>query len=82
MHLKTVLLKPLGDYAEWRRNRMAGCYGSSPEDRYFEAMLFQYLEEQKEEEEVDQFNEEMRDAYEDLFGSSYIDTTYPSTSEK
>ncbi len=61
---------------------MAGCYGNSPEDRYFEAMLFQYLEEQEEEEEVDQFNEEMRDAYEDLFGSSYIDTTYPSTSEK
>lgn len=61
---------------------MAGCYGSSPEDRYFEAMLFQYLEEQEEEEEVDQFNEEMRDAYEDLFGSSYIDSTYPSTPGK
>lgn len=61
---------------------MAGCYGNDHEDRYFEAMLFQYLEEQEEEEEVDQFNEEMRDAYEDLFGSSYIDSTYPSTSEK
>jgi len=56
---------------------MAGCYGGSPEDRYFEAMLFQYLEEQEEEEEVAQFNEEMEDAYEDLFDSSYIDTTYP-----
>lgn len=34
---------------------MAGCYGNSPEDRYFEAMLFQYLEEQEEEEEVDYY---------------------------
>ena len=35
-------------------------------------------EEVEEEEEVDQFNEEMEDAYEDLFDSSYMDTTYPS----
>ncbi len=24
---------------------MAGCYGNEPEDRYFEGMLFRYLEE-------------------------------------
>ena len=35
---------------------MAGCYGSSKEDRYFETQLFYYLDE--EEEEYDEEYEE------------------------
>ena len=66
---------------------MAGCYGNSPEDQYFERLLFQYLEEQEynEEEELEMFNEEMDDAYlENMPYSTFpdLDSTYPSTSEK
>lgn len=87
MHLKMVLLKPLGDYAEWRRSKMAGCYGGSLEDRYYERLLFQYLEEQEynEEEELEMFNEEMDDAYlENMPYSPFpdLDSTYPSTPGK
>ena len=32
---------------------MAGCYGNSFEDRYFEAMLHRYLDEQEEQEDND-----------------------------
>lgn len=35
---------------------MAGCYGNSAEDRYFETMLYHYLDE--EEEEYDEEYEE------------------------
>lgn len=36
---------------------MAGCYGGSPEDRYYEAMLFRYLESQDELEEDDEISD-------------------------
>ena len=31
---------------------MSGCYGNSPEDKYFESMLFRYLDEQEDEDEL------------------------------
>ena len=31
---------------------MSGCYGNSPEDRCFESMLFRYLDEQENEDEL------------------------------
>lgn len=30
---------------------MSGCYGNNPEDRYFESMLFRYLDNLREDEE-------------------------------
>lgn len=54
---------------------MAGCYGSDPEDRYFEAMLFRYLEEQD-------YNSTEEEEYEDMPDIDDAVDTYPSPSEK
>jgi hypothetical protein len=48
---------------------MAGCYGKSAEDRYFQSLLYKYLDEQEEEEEDrdrdDEAQEEEEDAPDD-----------------
>lgn len=41
---------------------MAGCYGNSKEDRYFEQMLFDYLDSQ---EDIEDYKEEWEDFVEE-----------------
>ena len=41
---------------------MSGCYGSDPEDRYFEQLLFDYLEAQEEVDE-EEFPDEWEQEY-------------------
>lgn len=57
---------------------MAGCYGNDSEDRYFESMLFRYLEEQ----EAQEYDPTEEEEYDDLFGNDDAPDTLPPTDEE